>query len=193
MILMIDNYDSFTYNLVQYLTAMREEVRVVRNDAAGVEDIHRLAPDQIVISPGPGTPDDAGVSVAVVKEFSGSIPILGICLGHQCIGKAFGGEIIKAQRLMHGKASEVEHTGEGIFTGIKSPLKAIRYHSLAIDPSSLPACLDVTARSEEGEIMGISHRNHITIGLQFHPESILTPCGKRLLGNFLKVSTGSQA
>ncbi len=189
MIAMIDNYDSFTYNLVQYLMVLDQDVKVFRNDALSCAEIEHLQPQQIVISPGPGTPEDAGISVELIQQMSGRIPILGICLGHQCIATAFGGTIIKARRLMHGKTSKIEHSGEGVFTGIRSPLNAIRYHSLAVEEETLPACLEVTARSEEGEIMGMKHRDHLTIGLQFHPESILTSSGKRLLGNFLKLAS----
>ncbi len=188
MLIMIDNYDSFTYNLVQYLLAMNEEVRVFRNDEITIDEIAAQSPDQIIISPGPCTPQQAGISMAAVRHFSGRIPLLGICLGHQSIVAAFGGRIIKAQRLMHGKVSKIEHNGEGIFEGIKSPLSGIRYHSLAADSETLPDCFEVTARSEDGEIMAVRHRQHLTLGLQFHPESILTSCGKRLLGNFLKMT-----
>lgn len=188
MIMMIDNYDSFTYNLVQYLQMLDEDVNVVRNDACGIDDIVAANPDQIVISPGPGSPEDAGISVDVVKQLSGKIPILGVCLGHQCIGAAFGGKIIKAQRLMHGKVSQIAHNGEGIFKGLKSPLTGIRYHSLAIDRDGFPECLEITATSEEDEIMAMRHREHPTYGVQFHPESILTTAGKRLLRNFLRIT-----
>ncbi len=188
MLIMIDNYDSFTYNLVQYLLAMGEEVKVFRNDETSVESVLSLNPDQIVISPGPCTPAEAGISVALIQAASGRIPLLGICLGHQSIVAAFGGRIVNARRLMHGKVSKIEHDGQGIFSGIKSPLTAIRYHSLAAEESSLPECLQITARADDGEIMGVRHRQHLTTGLQFHPESILTSCGKRLLGNFLKMT-----
>lgn len=190
MIVMIDNYDSFTYNLVQYLLVLDQEVRVYRNDAVSCRHIEAMQPRQIVISPGPGTPEDAGVSVELIRAVSGRVPVLGICLGHQCIASAFGGTVIKAQRLMHGKTSKITHSGTGIFQGIRSPLNAIRYHSLAVEQTSLPGCLEVTARSEDDEIMGLRHREHLTIGLQFHPESILTSSGKRLLGNFLKLTEG---
>ena len=187
MLVMIDNYDSFTYNLVQYLMAMRDDVRVFRNDALSVEAVGELAPAELVISPGPCTPREAGVSVALIRQFSGRIPILGVCLGHQSIVAAFGGNIVRARRLMHGKTSAVEHNGEGLFTGIKSPMTATRYHSLAAEASTLPACLEVTARAEDGEIMAVRHRQHPTVGVQFHPESILTETGKRLLRNFLEL------
>lgn len=188
MILMIDNYDSFTYNLVQYLQMLDAEVKVVRNDECTVDDVMAAAPDQIVISPGPGTPADAGISVAIVKKLSGRIPILGVCLGHQCIGAAFGATIIKAQRLMHGKVSKIQHNSDGLFKGMKSPLTGIRYHSLALSREGFPECLQITATSEENEIMALAHRDHLTVGVQFHPESILTTSGKRLLRNFLKMA-----
>ena len=188
MLLMLDNYDSFTYNLVQYLMVMRDDVRVFRNDALSIEDIAALGPDEIVISPGPCTPKEAGGSVPGIQRFSGRIPLLGVCLGHQSIVAAFGGNVVKAKRLMHGKTSSIEHDGQGLFAGIKSPMTAIRYHSLAAEPASLPACLEVTARAEDGEIMALRHREHLTVGVQFHPESILTPAGKRLLGNFLRMA-----
>jgi len=186
MLLMIDNYDSFTFNLVQYLMVMDQEVKVIRNDVATVDDVLALRPQWIVISPGPGTPDEAGISVPLIQRCSGQIPILGVCLGHQSIGAAFGGKIVRAARIMHGKVSEIEHNGEDVFAGIRSPFKAIRYHSLAIEQESVPACLEVTAKAEDSEIMGLRHREHPTFGVQFHPESILTPVGKRLLANFLK-------
>ncbi len=187
MILMIDNYDSFTYNLVQYLKQIGEDVAVRRNDDLMVDDIADLAPRAIVISPGPGRPETAGICVEAIKRFSGSIPILGVCLGHQSIAHAFGGRVIGAQRLMHGKTSAVTADGQGVFAGIKQPFQAMRYHSLAVERQSLPDCLDVTATAEDGEIMGIRHRAHLTEGIQFHPESIMTPVGKRLLRNFLKL------
>jgi len=193
MLAMIDNYDSFTYNLVQYLLAMGEEVKVFRNDEIGIVEVLALAPRQIVISPGPCTPAEAGISVELIQAAAGKVPLLGICLGHQCIAAAFGGRIVHARRLMHGKVSKIAHNGEGIFAGIKSPLTGIRYHSLAAEEETFPACLEVTARAEDGEIMGLRHRRHLVLGLQFHPESILTTCGKRLLGNFLKMSTAEGA
>ncbi|OGV80353.1 MAG: aminodeoxychorismate/anthranilate synthase component II [Lentisphaerae bacterium RIFOXYB12_FULL_65_16] len=189
MLLMLDNYDSFTYNLVQYLMAMDQEVKVVRNDDLAVAQVVALKPTCIVVSPGPKRPEDAGISVPLIRECSGRIPLLGVCLGHQSIGYAFGGTIVNAKRLMHGKVSEVEHNGEGLFAGIRSPLKATRYHSLVIERATLPGCLEVTATAEDGEIMGVRHREHLTVGVQFHPESILTPCGKRLLANFVKMAT----
>ncbi len=191
MILMIDNYDSFTYNLVQYLTGLRQQVEVWRNDALTLAEIGAMAPQAIVISPGPGRPEEAGVSVPLIRQFSGRLPILGVCLGHQAIGIAFGGKVVHAKKLMHGKASSIEHNGDSLFAGVRSPFSAIRYHSLAVEEAELPADLQVIARAEDGEIMGLRHRHHPTVGIQFHPESILTPCGKRLLNNFLK--TGESA
>lgn len=188
MILMIDNYDSFTYNLVQYLRQIGNDVVVRRNDALGVDEIQEMAPQAIVISPGPGRPDSAGVSVETVRRFSGHIPILGVCLGHQSIAHAFGGQVVAAQRLMHGKTSAITADGKGVYTGIKQQFQAMRYHSLAVEQHSLPDCLTVTATAEDGEIMGLRHLTHITEGIQFHPESIMTPVGKRLLRNFIKMT-----
>jgi anthranilate synthase/aminodeoxychorismate synthase-like glutamine amidotransferase len=190
MILMIDNYDSFTYNLVQYLKQIGEAVEVKRNDAVSVDEIAAMAPRAIVISPGPGRPESAGVSVDAIRRFSGKLPILGVCLGHQSIAHVFGGRVIGAKRLMHGKTSAVTSDGKGIFAGIKQQFQAMRYHSLAVEKTSLPDCLVMTATAEDGEIMGIRHRSHITEGIQFHPESIMTPLGKRLLRNFLKMIPG---
>lgn len=187
MILMIDNYDSFTYNLVQYLKQIGEAVRVNRNDAVTVDAIAAMAPRAIVISPGPGRPESAGVSIAVIRHFSGRIPILGVCLGHQAIAHAFGGRVVAARRLMHGKTSAVTGDEKGVFTGIRQPFQAMRYHSLAVETSSLPDCLAISATAEDGEIMGLRHRTHIVEGIQFHPESIMTPLGKRLLRNFIKM------
>ena len=187
MILMIDNYDSFTYNLVQYLRQIGEDVQVKRNDAVSVDEIAAMAPQAIVISPGPGRPESAGVSIDTINRFSGKIPILGVCLGHQSIAHVFGGRVIGAKRLMHGKTSAITGDGKGIFAGIKLQFQAMRYHSLAVEKESLPDCLAVTATAEDGEVMGIRHRSHITEGIQFHPESIMTPLGKRLLRNFLKM------
>ena len=187
MILMIDNYDSFTYNLVQYLKQIGEGVEVKRNDTVSVDEIAVMAPQAIVISPGPGRPESAGVSVDTIRRFSGKIPILGVCLGHQSIAHVFGGRVIGAKRLMHGKTSAITGDGKGIFAGIKQQFQAMRYHSLSVEKDSLPDCLAVTATAEDGEIMGIRHRSHITEGIQFHPESIMTPLGKRLLRNFLKM------
>ena len=186
MLLMIDNYDSFTYNLVQYFGELGEEVVTVRNDEVSLEDIERMAPARIVVSPGPCTPNEAGISVPLLKHFAGRLPILGVCLGHQAIGAAFGGTVVRAREVMHGKTSPVEHTGTGVFRGLPSPYTVIRYHSLAIERASLPACLEVTAWTEDGEIMGVRHRDHAIEGVQFHPESILTEHGHALLKNFLE-------
>jgi anthranilate synthase component 2 len=186
MLLMIDNYDSFTFNLVQYFGELGEDVRVLRNDEIDVAGIAVLAPARIVISPGPCTPNEAGVSVPLVKAFSGKIPILGVCLGHQAIGQAFGGRIIHAQTLMHGKVSSIHHEGKGVFVGLPSPFNATRYHSLAIERASCPAELEITAWTEDGEIMGVRHRTLAVEGVQFHPESILTEHGHALLRNFLE-------
>ncbi len=186
MILMIDNYDSFTFNIVQYLMQMGREVRVYRNDEITPGDITDLAPEAIVLSPGPGRPAGAGISTEVVRRFYKTVPLLGICLGHQCIGEAFGGETVPAARIMHGKVSSVHHDGRTIFTGLPDPLSAGRYHSLMLKPDSLPECLEVSAQTVGGEIMGIRHRHYRVEGIQFHPESVLTPQGRRLLKNFLK-------
>ena len=185
MIFMIDNYDSFPYNLVQYFQEMGHKVRVRRNDKVSIKDIEKMKPDYLVISPGPGVPQDAGISVEAVRTFAGRIPILGVCLGHQAIGFAFGAKIGSAMRLMHGKVSHVRNDGRRIFKGLENPLPATRYHSLAIRPKGLPPCLHVTATSEDGEIMGVRHKKLPVEGVQFHPESILTTSGKRLLKNFL--------
>jgi len=185
MLLMIDNYDSFTYNLVQYLGELGEEVKVVRNDDLGVDAIEQLAPGRIVLSPGPCTPNEAGVSLAVIERFKGRVPILGVCLGHQAIGQAFGGKVVRAKTLMHGKVSRVHHSGEGVFRGLPTPYDATRYHSLAIERASCPDELEVTAWTEDGEIMGVRHRSLPVEGVQFHPESILTQHGHALLRNFL--------
>ena len=184
-VLMIDNYDSFTYNLVQYLGELGADVVVHRNDAIALDDVAALAPDAIVVSPGPCTPNEAGISVPLIRRFAGERPILGVCLGHQAIGAAFGGSIVRAGRIMHGKTSPIVHTGEGLFAGLANPFDATRYHSLVIDPPTLPAELERTAWTAEGEIMGVRHRSLFVEGVQFHPESILTLEGKRLLGNFL--------
>lgn len=186
MILMIDNYDSFTYNLVQYFGQLGAEVTVRRNDEITPDDVERIAPLAIVISPGPGTPAQAGVSCEIIRTFGGRIPILGVCLGHQCIGEVYGGKVVRAERLMHGKTSEVYHDGSSLYDGIPSPFVATRYHSLILDPKSLPAALQVTARTREGEIMGVRHTSLDVEGVQFHPESILTQDGMKLLGNFLR-------
>lgn len=188
MLLMIDNYDSFTYNLVQYLGELGAEVRVYRNDAITLDEIAALRPAQIVISPGPCTPAEAGISVAAIRRFAGHVPILGVCLGHQSIGAAFGGNIVRAGRLMHGKTSPIHHDGRTIFRGLSEPFEATRYHSLLIDRATLPACLELSAWTAEGEIMGVRHRQHLLEGIQFHPESILTLEGKHLLQNFLELA-----
>ena len=185
MILMIDNYDSFTYNLVQYLGELGAEVRVMRNDAITLDQIEESRPAAVVISPGPCTPNEAGVSVPLLKRFAGRFPILGVCLGHQSLGAAFGAEVVRAERIMHGKTSPIEHDGRTIFAGLSNPFDATRYHSLVVRRETLPACLEVSAWTKEGEIMGLRHRQHPLEGVQFHPESILTIEGKRLLANFL--------
>ena len=185
-ILMIDNYDSFTYNLVQYLGELGAEVTVRRNDAIDVAGVRALKPDAIVVSPGPCTPKEAGVSVSIFKELAGELPILGVCLGEQCMGYAFGGRVIHAPRLMHGKTSPVIHDGRTLFAGLPNPFEAMRYHSLIVDPDSIPGCLEISARTAEGEVMGIRHRELNVEGVQFHPESIGTGEGKHLLDNFLK-------
>ncbi|MDP2278307.1 MAG: aminodeoxychorismate/anthranilate synthase component II [Nitrospirota bacterium] len=187
MLLMIDNYDSFTYNLVQHLGEIGEDIKVFRNDRVTIKDIEELKPERIVISPGPCTPKEAGVSVDVIKYFAGKIPILGVCLGHQAIGAAFGGDIIRAPRLMHGKTSMIHHDGKTIFKGLPSPFEATRYHSLIIKKETLPDCLEITAWTDQDEIMGVRHKEFIVEGVQFHPESILTKVGKTLLKNFLKL------
>lgn len=186
MLLMIDNYDSFTYNLVQYFGELGQDVRVFRNDAITLKEIAAMKPDYLVISPGPCSPKEAGISVAAIQEFAGQLPILGVCLGHQSIGVAFGGEIVHAQKLMHGKLSPVHHANVGIFAGLPDPFNATRYHSLAIRRETLPDCLEVTAWTDDGEIMGVRHRAHTIQGVQFHPESIMTEHGHQLLDNFLK-------
>jgi anthranilate synthase component 2 len=183
---MIDNYDSFTYNLVQYFSELGQEVQVFRNDALTLDEIAQLKPRYIVISPGPCAPQQAGISLAAIREFAGKIPILGVCLGHQAIGEAFGGRIVHAKQLMHGKTSQVRHADTGVFQGLRNPLRCTRYHSLAVEQETLPGCLEVTARTDDGEIMGIRHRNCAVEGVQFHPESILTECGHDLLNNFLE-------
>ncbi len=185
MLLLIDNYDSFTYNLAQYLGELGAEVRVVRNDAIDVAGIASLAPEYIVVSPGPCTPDQAGVSLAAIREFSGKIPLLGVCLGHQAIGQAFGGRVVRARTLMHGKTSPVRHDGRGVFRGLPMPFEAGRYHSLAISREGFPECLEITAETEDGEIMGVRDRTRPVEGVQFHPESVLTEHGHTLLKNFL--------
>ncbi|MEJ5349104.1 MAG: aminodeoxychorismate/anthranilate synthase component II [Desulfosoma sp.] len=190
MIVMIDNYDSFTYNLVQYLQMLGADVRVIRNDAASVEEILSWRPQGIVISPGPGRPEDAGVSVALIRA-ARSIPVLGVCLGHQAIAVAYGGRVGSARHLMHGKTSMVHSDGRGIYRGISGPFQAMRYHSLAVDPAVLPECLEISAQADDGEVMGIRHKTYPCEGIQFHPESIMTPVGKRLLRNFLNGQGGN--
>ena len=185
MLLMIDNYDSFTYNLVQYLSEIGQEVNVYRNDKITIEEVNKLNPKYIVISPGPCTPNEAGISLELINSFKGKVPILGVCLGHQSIGQAFGGKIIHAQTIMHGKTSQIFHENTGIFNGIKSPFTATRYHSLVIDKKSLPDCFDITAWTDDNEIMGIKHKDLPIEGVQFHPESILSEYGHDLLKNFL--------
>ncbi|GAB4274417.1 MAG: aminodeoxychorismate/anthranilate synthase component II [Candidatus Promineifilaceae bacterium] len=185
MIVVIDNYDSFTYNLVQYLGELGQEVKVFRNDQVTLEEIRALKPDHIVISPGPGTPDDSGISRDVLREFGPTTPILGVCLGHQCIGEVYGGKVTRAPRLMHGKVSPVYHTGEGLFYGVPSPFQATRYHSLIVE-EPIPEELKVTAFTSEGEVMALQHKTYPVVGVQFHPESILTEHGKRILQNFLE-------
>jgi len=188
MILMIDNYDSFTYNLVHYLAELGEEVVVHRNDKLGLEDIGKLNPDMLVVSPGPCTPKEAGISVEAIKEFAGRMPILGVCLGHQSIAYAYGGKIVRADRLLHGKTSEIHHDGKGIYKDIPDPFEATRYHSLIVNKESLPDIFEITAWTDEGEIMGIRHKEHMIEGVQFHPESILTKHGKDLLKNFISIA-----
>ena len=185
MLLLLDNYDSFTWNLAQYLGELGADVEVVRNDAITVAGIAARAPSHLVISPGPGTPDDAGVSLAAIAGLAGRLPILGVCLGHQAIGQAFGGRVVRAPRVMHGKTSAVQHDGEGLFRALPRPMVATRYHSLVVEEASLPSCLRVTARADGGEIMALAHRDSPILGVQFHPESIMTPDGKQLLANFL--------
>ncbi|HAY46926.1 MAG TPA: anthranilate/aminodeoxychorismate synthase component II [Gammaproteobacteria bacterium] len=187
MLVMIDNYDSFTYNLVQYLGELGEEVRTFRNDEISVAEIAKLSPDRIMVSPGPGTPDSAGVSLEVIKYFAGKVPLMGVCLGHQSIGQAFGGKIVHAIDVMHGKTSMVEHNGSELFANIPSPYRVTRYHSLVVERKSLPAEFEVTAWTSDGEIMGLRHREMQLVGVQYHPESILTEHGHRLLQNFLEM------
>lgn len=188
MILMIDNYDSFTYNLVHYLGELGEKVLVFRNDKITLEEVGKLNPDMVVVSPGPCTPKEAGISVDLIKEFAGRIPILGVCLGHQSIGYAFGGNIVRAQRLLHGKTSQIYHDGRGVYEDVPNPFEATRYHSLLIEKESLPNKLEVTAWTDEGEIMGVRHKEYLIEGVQFHPESILTKHGKDILKNFIKIA-----
>lgn len=191
MILVIDNYDSFTYNLVQYLGELGEEVTVKRNDEIDLQGIEDMAPDHILLSPGPCTPNEAGITLAVISHFKGKIPIFGVCLGHQAIGQAFGGNVIRAERLMHGKTSPILHHGSSVFEGLPSPFTATRYHSLLVERSSLPDCLEITAETAEGEIMGLRHKEFDVEGVQFHPESIITDHGHQILRNFLKRKVGA--
>ncbi|MCC6543025.1 MAG: aminodeoxychorismate/anthranilate synthase component II [Nitrospirae bacterium] len=187
MLLIIDNYDSFTYNLVQYLGEMGQEMEVFRNDKIGIEEIEYMSPERIVISPGPCTPKEAGISVELIQTLAGKIPILGVCLGHQSIAEAFGGDVVRNYRLMHGKTSLIRHDGKTIFSGLPNPFEATRYHSLIVKRDTLPACLEISAETDEGEIMGIRHKEFKVEGVQFHPESILTTVGKDLLRNFIKL------
>ncbi|OBY78974.1 anthranilate/aminodeoxychorismate synthase component II [Paenibacillus sp. KS1] len=186
MILVIDNYDSFTYNLVQYLGELGEQVEVYRNDEIDIEGIEKLQPDHLLLSPGPCTPNEAGITLDVIAHFKGKIPIFGVCLGHQAIGQAFGGKVVRAQRLMHGKTSPIYHEGQSVFEELPSTFTATRYHSLLVERESLPECLEITASTEEGEIMGLRHREYPIEGVQFHPESIITDYGHQMLRNFLK-------
>ena len=188
MLVMIDNYDSFTYNLVQYLGELGEEVKTFRNDEITIEEIEALNPDRIMVSPGPCTPDEAGISVAAIKHFAGKLPIMGVCLGHQSIGQAFGGKVVHAKKIMHGKTSKMTHNNKGVFEGIKSPYLITRYHSLVVERETLPDCFEVTAAASDGEIMGFRHKSLTIEGVQFHPESILTEHGHALLRNFLKMT-----
>ena len=186
MLLLVDNYDSFTYNLFQYLSELGEEVVVVRNDEITVAEIEKMKPERIVISPGPSTPKNAGISNEVIRHFGSKLPLLGVCLGHQCIGYTYGGTVSGAKQIMHGKSSKIHHTGQGVFAGLPDPFSAIRYHSLAVKRDSLPDCLEVTAWTEDGEIMGMRHKTHQVEGIQFHPESFMTEHGKDILKNFLR-------
>jgi anthranilate synthase/aminodeoxychorismate synthase-like glutamine amidotransferase len=188
MLLVIDNYDSFTYNLVQYLGELGQHVRVVRNDEVSVEDIERISPEYIIISPGPCTPNEAGISLDVVRHLAGKIPILGVCLGHQAIGQAFGGKVIRAKEVVHGRTSRVFHDDKGLFAGLPNPFEATRYHSLVVERSSLPDCLEITAKTWDEEVMGLRHKSMPVEGVQFHPESFLTKVGKDLLRNFLRLA-----
>lgn len=192
MLLMIDNYDSFTYNLVQYFGELGAELSIYRNDRITPDEAEAMQPERLVISPGPCSPEEAGTSNDMIRRFAGKIPILGVCLGHQCIGHVFGGRVVRAARLMHGKTSPISHDGQGLFAGQPQPFEAIRYHSLAISDQAFPAELEVTARSDDGEIMGVRHRRHCIEGVQFHPESIMTQEGKRLLQNFLAMKGGER-
>jgi anthranilate synthase/aminodeoxychorismate synthase-like glutamine amidotransferase len=188
MILLIDNYDSFTYNIYQYLSCLGAKVKVVRNDAISVKDVGRLKPEAIVLSPGPGTPDESGITLETISTYAGKIPILGVCLGHQSIGQAFGGKVIRAGKLMHGKTSVIQHTNKGVFKGLPNPLEVTRYHSLIVERKSLPDCLEVTATTDDGLIMGLRHKRHLVEGVQFHPESYVTQKGMDMLQNFLDLA-----
>jgi len=188
MLLMLDNYDSFTFNIVQYLAQLGEDVKVVRNDEIAASEIAGLKPDRIVVSPGPCSPEEAGISVAAIREYAGKIPLLGVCLGHQSIGSAFGGKVVRSVELMHGKTSAIHHDGRELFAGLSNPFNATRYHSLVVERSSLPECLEITAWVDNGEIMGLRHKELPVWGVQFHPESILTEGGMELLDNFIKLS-----
>ena len=187
MLLVIDNYDSFTYNLVQYFGELGANPLVKRNDAVTVEEVEKMKPERIVISPGPGSPKDAGISMELIRRMGGKIPLLGVCLGHQCIGEIYGGRVVRAGRLMHGKTSPIRHDAKGVFRGLPNPFEATRYHSLIVEKSSVPDCLEISADTSEGEIMGLRHREHPVHGVQFHPESILSKEGKDLLANFLRI------
>ena len=187
MLLVIDNYDSFTYNLVQYFGELGADPQVKRNDAITPDEVENMKPQKIVISPGPGRPEEAGISMELIRRFGGKIPILGVCLGHQCMGEVYGGKVVRAGRLMHGKTSPIQHDGKGVFQGLPNPFEATRYHSLIVEKNSVPSCLEVCAETAEGEIMGLRHREYPVHGVQFHPESILSKEGKDLLANFLKI------
>ncbi|MGD9874129.1 MAG: aminodeoxychorismate/anthranilate synthase component II [Kiritimatiellia bacterium] len=187
MILVIDNYDSFTYNLVQYMGEMGADLKVIRNDVMTPDELCALKPDKVLVSPGPCTPSEAGVSCEIIRRLGPKVPLLGVCLGHQCIGQVYGGKVIRAGRLMHGKTSLIRHNGEGVFKGMPQPFEATRYHSLLVERTSLPACLKITAETDEGEIMGLQHREHPVYGVQFHPESILTQSGRLIIQNFLEL------
>jgi anthranilate synthase/aminodeoxychorismate synthase-like glutamine amidotransferase len=187
MLLVIDNYDSFTYNLVQYFGELGADPQVKRNDAITPDEVDKMKPQKIVISPGPGRPEEAGISMELIRKFGGKIPILGVCLGHQCMGEVYGGKVVRAGRLMHGKTSPIQHDGKGVFQGLPNPFEATRYHSLIVEKNSVPSCLEVCAETAEGEIMGLRHREYPVHGVQFHPESILSKEGKDLLANFLKI------
>jgi anthranilate synthase/aminodeoxychorismate synthase-like glutamine amidotransferase len=187
MLLVIDNYDSFTYNLVQYFGELGADPQVKRNDAITPDEVEKMKPQKIVISPGPGRPEEAGISMELIRKFGGKVPILGVCLGHQCMGEVYGGKVVRAGRLMHGKTSPIQHDGKGVFQGLPNPFDATRYHSLIVEKNSVPSCLEVCAETAEGEIMGLRHREYPVHGVQFHPESILSKEGKDLLANFLKI------